>query len=231
MHACSHTDDAVAFALGQLGDGEAAQFQRHMGACAACRLKVSEVSETMGLLAAAAPVATPPPGLKEKVVRNVAAEARREAAARSKRRWAISAWAGAVAAVALVLSSYALLRLNGLQAGAHQTAAEIVVNMVGTEEAPGAGGRVMVLRQGDTTRIALQAHGLPPLQPGEAYQLWLIKDGRRTSGGVFVVDGAGKGGVTAWLPGEAQFDALGITREPDALGLQPRGKKVMGSAG
>lgn len=78
-------------------------------------------------------------------------------------------------------------------------------------------------------RITLEGQGLAPLAPGEVYQLWLIKDGKRTSGGIFVVDAAGKGGMSTRLPGEAPFDALGVTREPDAFGEQPRGPKVMGS--
>ncbi len=37
--------------------------------------------------------------------------------------------------------------------------------------------------------------------------------------------------ATPWLPAPVEFDALGITREPDPLGTQPRGPKVTGSAG
>ncbi|HEY3366693.1 MAG TPA: anti-sigma factor [Symbiobacteriaceae bacterium] len=232
MHTCPHTDDVITFGLGQLPPDEARNFQRHLVACPACRLQLAEVDATLELLALATPPVDPPPNLKARVVGNVAEAA---AADRRKRRtWTLPAWGAAAAAVAIVLGSYAVLRIDGLQErinGIQQAApVERSIAMVGTAAAPAASGRVLVAREGGGARIALQTQGLPALEPGQAYQLWLIKDGKRTSGGVFVVDATGKGGLATWLPEPAEFDALGITREPDAFSLQPRGQKVMGSS-
>lgn len=228
MQTCPRIDDAVALAFHQLSGAELASFQEHLDNCPACRLKLAEVGETVDLLAFAAPQVTPPPDLKEKVVRRVEGEAKG-----SRPVWRrLAVPAAAVAAVlALALGTYSTLELLQLR----QKMAEIVAPvqrsyaLAGTEHAPSASAQLVVSREGGGTRVELQAGGLPQLAPGQAYQLWLIKDGKRTSGGVFVIDATGRGGVVTWLPGTVQFDALGVTREPDAYGLQPRGMKVLGS--
>ena len=230
MHACPLAHEAIPYTLRQLTAEEQRAYETHLASCLACRLKLQEVADTLDLLPLAAPDAAPPPDLKLRVLQRVA-QAAKVTPARS-RRWNLPVWAAA-AVVALAVGSYSLMRIYGLQerlAGfEHSAPVERTVKMQGTDGAPSAMGRVVVAREGSGTRIALQAQGLPPLQAGEAYQLWLVKDGKRRSGGVFVVDATGTGGVASWLPDHAEFDALGITREPDALGQQPRGPKVMGS--
>jgi hypothetical protein len=66
----------------------------------------------------------------------------------------------------------------------------------------------------DNTAI-LRAEGFPPLQEGQAYQLWLIRGDTRTSGGLFTVDESGCG-TYVFHPTQAldQFDGMGITPEP-----------------
>ncbi|MFZ5816288.1 MAG: anti-sigma factor domain-containing protein [Bacillota bacterium] len=230
MQTCPRTDDAIACAFHQLSGAELASFQEHLAHCAACRLKLAEVEESVDLLAYAAPQVAPPPDLKQRVVRGVAAEAARRRPA--WRRFAAPV-AAAAAVLALALGTYSTVKLRSVQdrLAAYESMAPVQrsVALTGTEQAPAAAGRVVISREGDGTRVELQASGLPQLEPGQAYQLWLIKDGKRTSGGVFVIDATGKGGLVTWLPGSVEFDALGVTREPDAYGLQPRGTKVLGS--
>ncbi len=56
----------------------------------------------------------------------------------------------------------------------------------GSDYAPGAVGTIVVSRDGE--HGALVVDGLGTLNPGQQYQLWLIRKGVRTSGGVFSVD-------------------------------------------
>jgi hypothetical protein len=68
----------------------------------------------------------------------------------------------------------------------------------------------------DTANTAvLRAEGFPPLEEGEAYQLWLIRGDQRTSGGLFTVDEYGCG-TLIFHPTESleDFDGMGITPEP-----------------
>ena len=231
MHACPLADDAPAFSLHLMTADEERAYRAHLEVCLACRLKVQEVTETIDLLPLAVTPSVPPPALKGKILQAVAEDAK--AASGRHRRWVVPVWAAA-AMVALAVGTYSLVRIQTLQdrlMGFEQAAApERTISMQGTEGAPGATGRLVYAREGSGTRIALQVEGLPPLNPGEAYQLWLIKNGQRQSGGVFVVDGLGCGGVARWFPERVEFDALGITKEPDPLGQQPRGPKVMGNS-
>jgi hypothetical protein len=61
----------------------------------------------------------------------------------------------------------------------------------------------------------LRAEGFPPLQEGQAYQLWLIRGDTRTSGGLFTVDESGAG-TYIFRPTQSldDFDGMGITPEP-----------------
>lgn len=228
MSACHHLDDVIAYAFDQLSPAQESALKAHLATCSACRLKLNEIMDTVDHLGLTVPPVTPPAGLREKVISRFAEEV---AQTRTKRSWITPSLAMAAAVVAIALGSYSVLRVKVLQeriAGFMQaTRVEQSVTLKGVGNP--ASARVVFAREGVGLRITLEGQGLALLAPGEVYQLWLIKDGKRTSGGVFVVDATGKGGMSTWLPGDAPFDALGVTREPDAFGNQPRGPKVMGS--
>lgn len=230
MLECHLVDETVAYALHQMNAREREAFQAHLSECAACRLKLAELIETIDLLPLATPLVTPPPGLRSLVLDRIAAES---GVSDARRRRYVPVWAAVAAAFALVVGMYALMQVDRLRhtvdGFTRAAPVEQTVMMAGTYAVPNASGRMLVSREGGGTRITLQVQGLPPLEGPQAYQLWLIKDGVRTNGGVFVVDAAGKGGLATWLPGHVAFDSCGITKEPDALGAHPRGTKVMGS--
>lgn len=67
-------------------------------------------------------------------------------------------------------------------------------------------------------------------QEEQAYQIWLICQGKRRSAGVFYVDAYGNGAMTCEMEeGDLSFDGIGNTLEPDPHGNQPRGKKSVGN--
>lgn len=72
-----------------------------------------------------------------------------------------------------------------------------------------------VLWQPDAPIAVLQAEGFPPLTEDKVYQLWLLKDGDRTSAGLFTVDETGKGALVFETPLPIdQWDVIGVTPEP-----------------
>lgn len=87
----------------------------------------------------------------------------------------------------------------------------------------------MVVPEHEGMYLYVWAVGLGPLAGDQVYHLWLLKDGQRTSGGTFRVNSDGLGGVATHIPAGVQFDAVGITLEPDARGMTPRGQKVLGA--
>ncbi|KZE70459.1 hypothetical protein AV654_06110 [Paenibacillus elgii] len=95
---------------------------------------------------------------------------------------------------------------------------------------PSAAGQGWLTRQGNKAQLVLQFHGLRPTDGVQAYQVWLLRDGKRSNCGTFQVDSQGAG-VLTWDMGleDTSFDGIGITLEPDSRGSEPRGKKVLGT--
>ncbi len=68
----------------------------------------------------------------------------------------------------------------------------------------------------------------PQCDPGMKYQLWLTKDGERTSGGLFSVDSNGMGLLVVPLQDALDlYDAIGITQEPDGGSSDPTAPPVV----
>lgn len=74
----------------------------------------------------------------------------------------------------------------------------------------------------------LRADNFPPLPPDMVYQFWLIKDGVRTSGGIFTVDGNGRG-TLVFTPGGSldDFDGMGVTPEPASGSAGPTAPPIV----
>ena len=75
----------------------------------------------------------------------------------------------------------------------------------------------------------LVVDGLPVLTEAEQYQLWLIRDGERTDGGVFSVDRRGYGSM--WVHADEpldSFDSFGVTLEPAGGSPGPTGPRMLG---
>jgi len=74
----------------------------------------------------------------------------------------------------------------------------------------------------------LTAEDFPELQSDMAYQLWLIRDGQRTSGGLFDVDSEGAGTLVVIAPEPMDtFDSMGVTPEPAAGSAGPTSPPVV----
>lgn len=74
----------------------------------------------------------------------------------------------------------------------------------------------------------LAAANLPVLPEGQAYQLWLIHDGQRASGGLLTVDSSGRGVLTVQAPEPfSAYQSVGMTIEPAAGSAGPTGQRVL----
>ncbi|RMF28236.1 MAG: anti-sigma factor, partial [Chloroflexi bacterium] len=118
-----------------------------------------------------------------------------------------------------------LSRLEKMAAGPEMH----IVALVGTEAAPDAHGIVVI--SGDGEYGSLIVEKLPPLSPEKQYQLWLIQNGQRTSGGVFSVTPEGYGVMEISSPRPLlEYSAFGITIEPAGGSPGPTGAKVLGGS-
>jgi anti-sigma-K factor RskA len=235
-------DEIPAYALGALDSEERQLVEEHLKSCAVCRAEALAYQKVLEGLPMTAPLRNPPPDLRAKILAKTARPLNRQAqpAARPDQpnRQPISArgafwqrlsspvWPviALLLLIALVVSNLALLnRVNQLQAS--QTNIQLAA-LTGTDNAPDADG-VLVYNPNWQNGVLIVAN-LPRLSDNEDYQLWLIEDGQRTSGGVFSVYGSGYGYLQVENPEPiTQYASFGITIEPAGGSPGPTGERVM----
>lgn len=234
-------DDLAAYSLRSLDDLSALRVEEHLLTCAECRSILREYQEVARLLPLTLSAA-PPDGARASLLaaamsdRRSGAETAATAGVRPVRRFpgrAAVLAAAALLALALAGGFWALSRDR-----APMDPAEVVeqllesddvrvVALTGSEAAPGAVGQV-IFRPTDK-RAGLVASGLPNLERGHCYQLWLIRaDGSRTSGGIFWEDDDGSAITLVELPEDlSQFLWLGVTEEPYPGSETPTGRNIL----
>jgi anti-sigma-K factor RskA len=101
------------------------------------------------------------------------------------------------------------------------------IPLSGTNETPRATGFIVIGVDGKNG--ALVVDRLPPLNEGQQYQLWLIRDGRTISGAVFSTDEESYGGTRIEIAESLfEYSAVDVTIEPVGGSLRPTGTKVLG---
>jgi len=225
------TDLLPALALGCLQGEEQQAVRRHVSHCDVCRRELAAFQDVTLELAFGAPDQTPPDRLRRRLMARIGTRQgpagwfARLAAARP-RLIAAGILAGLVLVVALGAGNLLLwLRMDREAMRPLEHARTVWLR--GAGQADGAIGSLIIVP--DYKRAILIVHDLAPLDAEYQYQLWLIKDGRRTSGGVFSVSEGG--GATLEVASERpvdQFDAFGVTIEPFGGSPGPTGRKVLG---
>ena len=126
---------------------------------------------------------------------------------------------------ALVTQSNSLEQIN---AKLDQTApaGAVTISLQGTDVQPDAHGQLIA--DPNSQSAVLVIAGLGQLEPGKTYQVWLIDGGGPKSAGLLTIDENGQGVlvVTSELT-IAEFNALGISIEPDGGSAQPTGEIVV----
>jgi anti-sigma-K factor RskA len=240
-----HVNDQIpAYALGCLDVEEAFQVETHLTVCAACRAELEAYKATAAQLGLAAPQVQPPLRLKASILRKVAEpQTARAAAPRQKigapdfwvrlyRSLAASVkntgpiWVGVSALLLIALIASNLVLYKQVQS-LRQNSEFHLVALKGTSNAPNASGIMVISQEGLAGTVIVD--GLPPLKMAHQYQLWLMKDGKRTSGGLFYVGQNGYGILAVQSPGSLlNYSSFGITVEPAGGSPGPTGQKVLG---
>ena len=223
-----------AYALGATDPEESAWVETHLRACARCRALLADYQLLADQLLYTVPYTPAPSHLQADLRRRIAPPAPTRSVFRLSWRQA-PAFALALAAALLLLSNaYWWTRTTQLQRQLtlQATAIPLIVSgqrirLTGDVPAPQAWGELHFQPQAQVA--VLQVYRLPPLPPGKVYQLWLIRNGQRDSGGLFRVDERGTGTLLVTSPKPLQeYDAVGVTVEPEGGSSGPTSPRVIG---
>lgn len=226
-------DYLPAYALGILDEEEAVQVIRHLQGCEACRKELESYQVVTSRLAFAAPSIELPTNLRQRIVATAATNPRGSGIVQSQKyskpgRQNLISWrlvSGLVIvllAVSNLLVWQQLVDLRSTVVPSFQTVA-----LAGTELHPNANGMLVISHDGKHGTLVVE--DLPPLDESKEYQLWLIRNGNRVSGGTFSVSRDGYGSMWVSAPDPlGSYPSFGITIEPVGGSPGPTGDKVMG---
>ncbi len=242
MSAEAHVADLLpAYALDCLDEDELITVAEHLAVCADCRVQLRAYEATVGRLALAAPKVAPRPELRARLLERIQPPRTRVMAQPRSTWWA--SWLVSMRRTSLLWVAAALIlvvllglsnlwlwqRLNQLAAAQQPGGVMRTVVLSGTEAVPAASGLIVISLDGHHGTLVVDR--LPPLTESQQYQLWLIEDDQRDSGGVFSVSEEGYGAL--WIDSVAplsSYTGFGITIEPSGGSPGPTGPKVLGGS-
>jgi len=235
------TDLLPAYALDCLDEEEFVSVSEHLVICEQCRTELHSFQAVADQLALAAPEATPSTEVKDRIMARVQPKKTRSLREKTPRlpwlqrlaaliQHSAPVWglASLLLVVVLGTSTWMLWQQTHPQPmGTHSpTDAFQVVRLYCTKAAPNATGQIMISKDGQFA--SLLTGGLPIPEPDSKYQLWLIQDGQRISGGMFSVTRDGYGSMAISVPQSlSDYSSFDITIEPAAGSPEPTGEIVL----
>jgi negative regulator of sigma E activity len=237
-----------AFALGAVDPEEAASVRAHLATCAECQAEMAELWVAVDSLPVMIEPMEPPPALRDRIAAAVTAEAASPAppaipASRPPEQaptiapappvpepirkpasfWSRATPWAAAAAILLLLSAGLFVWNLRLREQIQQTTAPIAetIALAPTDAAPDASGEVTYLPQDEL--LMLDVRDLPPLEPDQVYEVWLISADGPVPAGTFDQPTD----QHAIVADRDLYDTLAITAEPGPLGTEaPTGEIV-----
>ena len=241
-----------AFALGAVDAQEAAAVRTHLATCTACQAEIATLWSAVDALPELIEPMEPPPGLRDRISAAILAEAaapqsppaaaapipippvvprgmpdsRLAEPIRPAKWWSKTAPWAAAAAILLLVSGGLLAWNLRLQEQIVTVPAPETIALAPTDAAPDASGEVTYVPEEDL--LLLDVRGLPELEPGQVYEVWLIgEEGVPAPAGVFDQE-TDRHAIVA---DRGRYTTLAITAEPGPLGTEaPTGEIVATAA-
>lgn len=209
--------DVAAYALGALDPAETQAFRRHLDTCSVCQEELASFQQVVNELPLAAPPREAPAAVRRKVMREVAAGARRRrpsGSPASRRRGRAPAWLTPRPVLALAVT---LLVALGVIVGVSSNSSSGPGTRVVTAHVVGGGSAQLRIARGRGSLIV--RHFAPP-PAGRIYEVWLARGTQAPAptSALFGVTSAGNADVE--VPGSLHgVSTVMVTPEP--LGGSP----------
>jgi len=219
-----------AYALGSLDKAEARLVAEHLAGCHLCRAELGAYQNVANQLALAAPDTIPSQNLKGRLIERIqdlkSARLQPERIKSARRFIPVGGMIGGLLILVLVVSNLALWqRLNHLEVLSGPLGMRAIV-LQNTNSAPQASGFVIMSVDGQEGVLVVDE--LPTLDVQHEYQLWLVRNGNHTNGGVFPVDEHGYRGLRIEAPQTLlDYSAVRVTIEPAGGSNNPTGDTVL----
>ena len=228
-----------AYALGSLDEDEAAFVAEHLVDCSICQDELDAFESVVADLALAIPEIEPNGDLKQRLLVRIHGNGP-TAVPQTELSWrerlelflqvvkGVRLWQPALLLLILLLVASNLLLWRQVNWPAPDIGAGRMqaIPLSGTGPASEAEGYLLISADGRSG--ALVVDNLPILGDNREYQLWLIRNGDRTSGAVFSVDERGYSGMRVTAPDSLfTYTAAGVTIEPAGGSPGPTGDKVL----
>jgi anti-sigma-K factor RskA len=235
-------------ALGGLDAVEQARLEQHLAVCPACRALLAEYHFVAEELNAQVPPQTIPAELEAKLMRQLPPRAPRQPNASSAKmpspqqpnfwrqpvrvsRFAFALTVVLILALGVTAAAFAL-QWQSLRAADSQVVAQPYtlenLEFISLSGAPGGPDGYICLAR-DNKIAMLWITKMDALDADHIYQLWLIKGGQRTSGGIFRpgADGRAIVLVNAQEPW-GNYEEVGVTIEPAGGSPKPTTPRIIG---
>ena len=223
------------YVLDILPDAEASQVSTHLAGCLFCQAEFSRLQQVADILPLALSQTSPSPRVKRNLMGAIHTPKSKTSISSETMSWKNLAGIlrrrlpalGMALIMVLALSNLLLWKqFNSLNSPANTSMQ--VIALANTNDAPQAVGTLIMGQNGDYGTLVVDH--LPLLDAEQQYQVWLIRDGERTSSGLFSVNYEGYGSLELSAPLLLnQYDTIGITIEPRGGSPGPTGAKVLGS--
>jgi anti-sigma-K factor RskA len=224
------SEDVAAYALGALEPERVGDFERHLESCPQCQGEVKWFTAAVEVLPEAVERQEPPPQLRERLMKDVRADARTAAATRSAESGArgrlgrLLHGSGAygwrplagLATVALVIVAFA-----GYEIGSGDGGSGAGTSTVVSGKAPGVTAEVV--REGDAAELRLANVG--ELPEGRVLEAWVQREGEvEAVPALFVPDRHGSASTT--IADMSGVEVVMVTREPSGGSKAPTSSPI-----
>ena len=218
-----HRDELAAYLLGALEPGEAAELERHLAGCEACRTELEWLRPAVQLLPESVQRVEAPPELRGRLMEQVRSEAESAPAPERARRWSIGGWSlrpvAGLAALVLVVAAVAAYAIGSGDSGGGNTTTVVAGHSPGVV--------AEVVRDGGSGTLHLtNLHQLPS---DKVLQAWVERDGRVVSAKTLFVPNQ-DGTASATIDDMEGVKVVMVTAEPRGGSVQPTSAPIVSVA-